>query len=337
MEKYNKSADLIRVLAIFSVVLLHTSAGPFKVWSENWMQFNILMSATRWCVPVLFMLSGALLIEKDEPLKVFFLKRASKILIPLVFWSYVYIFFARNFYELDPAHANPNVFIEPWLLLKYPAYFHMWFLYAVIGVYLMIPLLRTIAKNTMVTIYSLILWGVWFSVVPFMQTLGVLDKKVFFIFSLDVIPMWSGFALLGFFIQQNLEKIKSFIGLILMLSGFISTVILTYIVSNHGIPSETYQSYFMPNVVVMSCGIYIYISKIRKKYKIAQELAKYSFGIYLCHMVVMPLVWQIELFNNNFLVIHGAATAILSALITFTASLCIVAVFYRIPILKRAI
>lgn len=72
MEKYNKSADLIRVLAIFSVVLLHTSAGPFKVWSENWMQFNILMSATRWCVPVLFMLSGALLIEKDEPLKVFF-------------------------------------------------------------------------------------------------------------------------------------------------------------------------------------------------------------------------------------------------------------------------
>ncbi|EEZ5201784.1 TPA: acyltransferase [Escherichia coli] len=337
MNTQNENFDFIRTVSIFSVVLLHTSAGPFKLWLDNWMQFNVIMSATRWCVPVLFMISGALLLKKDEPLVTFFRKRAKKILIPLVFWSYLYIIFARNFNELDPAHANPNVFIEPWLLLKHPAYFHLWFLYAIIGVYLMVPLLRLIAKNSQVTLYSLAMWLVWFSILPFIQSLGYLNGRLFFIFKLDVIPSWSGFALLGFFIHQNNTNIKSIYGIGLLITGLLSTILLTYVASNDGTPMETFQSYLMPNIIVMASGVYILCLKIKSPPIILCRIAKYGFGIYLCHMLVMPLVWRISLFSNEFLIAHGAALAIISSLITFSASLLIVYVISKIEIIKRVI
>ncbi|EOJ5644288.1 acyltransferase [Escherichia coli] len=335
MNKKTEPYDFIRTISIFSVVLLHTASAPFKSYSDNWMQFNIIMSATRWCVPVLFMLSGALLLRKEEPLRAFFYKRSSKIIIPLVFWSYIYIIFARNFHHLDPAHANPNVYVEPWLLFKYPAYFHLWFLYAIIGVYLMIPVLRLIAKNNQVTLYTLIMWFTWFSVIPFIQSIGYLNGNLFFIFKLDVIPLWSGFALLGCFIQNNLDKLKLSQGILLAMTGFIITFLLTYIVSNDGISKETYQSYFMPNIVVMALGIYIACSKIKEPKIIICSLSKYSFGVYLCHMLVMPFVWFI--ISNEDVSDGGFILAIISSVITFSISLTLTLIISKIPIIKRVI
>lgn len=337
MQNKSNAADFIRTLAIFSVVLLHTSAAPFKAWQDNWMHFNILMSATRWCVPVLFMLSGALLLKKEESIKQFFQKRTSKIIIPLLFWSYAYIFFAKYFHQLDPAHANPSTFIEPWLLLKYPAYFHLWFLYAIIGVYLMVPVLRPIVKNSQVTLYVLIMWFIWFSILPFIQSLGYLKGTLFFIFKLDIIPLWSGFALLGYFIQEHSAKIEFRYGVLFTIVGFITTITLTYMVSNDGIPKETYQSYFMPNIVVMALGVYITCSKIKEPPVIICRLSKYSFGIYLCHMLVMPFIWKVSLFSNEFLTAHGMVFTILSSLATFCASLSIVYIISKIPAIKRVV
>ncbi|MHA0919086.1 acyltransferase [Enterobacter cloacae] len=335
MQSRNDTADFIRVLAVFSVVLLHTVSSPFKIWGDHWMQFNIVMSATRWCVPVLFMLSGALLLRKEEPLRAFFYKRSSKIIIPLIFWSYIYIIFARNFHHLDPTHANPNVYVEPWLLFKYPAYFHLWFLYAIIGVYLMTPVLRLIAKNSQVTLYTLVMWFIWFSVIPFVQSLGYLNGNLFFIFKLDVIPLWSGFALLGCFIQNNLDKLKLSQGISLAMTGFVITLLLTYIVSNDGMPKETYQSYFMPNIVVMALGVYITCSKIKEPKVIICRLSKYSFGVYLCHMLVMPLVWF--LISNEDTLGGGWVIAIASSLVTFSISLALTFIISKTPIIKRVI
>lgn len=337
LNKKRHNFDFLRIIAIFSVILLHTSSSPFKIWSDNWTQFNIIMSATRWCVPVLFMLSGALLIGKNEPIILFFKKRIFKIIIPLIFWSYIYILFARNFYQLDPAHANPNVFFEPWLLLKYSAYFHLWFLYAIIGVYLMIPLLRIISYNEAVVQYSLLLWFIWFSAIPFLQSFDIIKGNLFFIFKLDVIPLWSGFALLGYFLQKNECKIKISYAIIVFLIGLISTIYLTYFVSSNGIPKETYQAYFMPNILMMSCGIYIILMKIKTTPTSISKISKYSFGIYLCHMLIMPLIWKIKYFNNIYLAESNFIFTVMSSILTFTLSLILVFILSKIPLLRRVV
>lgn len=92
-----------RVIAILAVVLLHVSSRVV-MWSElgsnDWWYANLYDSLVRWCVPVFVMISGALLLspEKAEPLGLFYKKRASRILFPLVFWSLFYMLwdFLRN-------------------------------------------------------------------------------------------------------------------------------------------------------------------------------------------------------------------------------------------------
>jgi surface polysaccharide O-acyltransferase-like enzyme len=282
-------------------------------------------------------LSGALLIPKDEPIKTFFAKRASKIIIPLVFWSYAYILFARNFSYLDPAHANPNVYIQPWLILKHPAYFHLWFLYAIIGVYIMMPILRAIGKSTSLTTYAVVLWALWFSVLPFVQTFGYLNGHVFVIFKLDVIPLWSGFALLGHFISTRINNISAPYGWLMFIAGLIATVNLTSMASSNS-PSELYQTYYMPNIILMASGVYIIFNKINFQPRhYITKLSALSFGVYLCHMLIMPVVCQAGILSNESLIQNGALPAIASGVITFILSATTAWLISSIQFVKRVV
>ena len=55
-----------RIVAIFSVVCLHIAAYAVlnaELGTANWWSGNFYDAATRWCVPVFVMVSGALLLE----------------------------------------------------------------------------------------------------------------------------------------------------------------------------------------------------------------------------------------------------------------------------------
>ncbi|MGG2077553.1 acyltransferase [Lelliottia nimipressuralis] len=339
------SADLLRVSAIFSVIVIHTCSLPFKTISPNWDVFNFLTSIARWCVPVLFMLTGALLIEKNEPLKVFFKKRASKILIPLIVWSYAYIIFAKNFSHLDPLHANPDVFTEPLKLLRYPAYFHLWFLYAVIGVYIAMPFLRAAFSNynNKIAAYILTLWFVSVSLNPYLKAYGISVPKLYLI-QFDLLATYPGMALLGLFVYKNLNRINLPTSVALFALGITTTIMLTIHASAKN-PSELYQGYNSPNVLIMSIGAFATIYKlgelIHHKFLIAliSKMSDLSFGIYLAHMIVMPLVWYIPFLSNSSL-INGSIPSmmvIISASITFIISLFASYFISLIPLVRRSI
>ena len=88
-------------------------------------------------VPLFFMISGWLLLPRSESLRVFFTKRMTKVLIPFVAWSFIYLFwFCGN-------HANQcsTNFVAQLLLVK-GTYYHLWFLYSLISIYLIVPVLR---------------------------------------------------------------------------------------------------------------------------------------------------------------------------------------------------
>ena len=128
-------ADYIRVVATFCVVFLHSASPLLYRYNElpelYWMIGNIYDSSVRMCIPFFFMLSGYLLLEKDEPIYTFFKKRFNKVLIPLVIWSLFYIFW-KAYYE-DSSEISLYSFYS---IALSPAYFHLWFLYAIIGIYL---------------------------------------------------------------------------------------------------------------------------------------------------------------------------------------------------------
>lgn len=94
-------ADWIRAIGILLVILGHVSAVVVTRWQDvtpsNWMTGNIYNVIARSCVPLLFMVSGALLLPRQESIWDFYQKRLQRMLFPFLIWSVFYIFTKESF------------------------------------------------------------------------------------------------------------------------------------------------------------------------------------------------------------------------------------------------
>lgn len=147
MKKRYYYMDWLRVLAIFAVVGVHVVSKIINTGSTDdweWQYANAIDSAIRWCVPVFFMLSGALLltVKKDEPIGSFYKKRLTKVIIPLVFWSGIYLV-----YQIYEQGESFTLWQMTKLFLADDIYYHLWFLYVIIGLYIMAPFLRILVDH----------------------------------------------------------------------------------------------------------------------------------------------------------------------------------------------
>src|SRR5665647_202082 len=94
-EKKTFWFDNLRVIATIGVIFIHVSSdyqpssGIISMY-DFWIG-NIFDSATRFSVPIFVMLSGALLLPKDYGTGIFLKKRLLRLLLPFVFWSFIYI------------------------------------------------------------------------------------------------------------------------------------------------------------------------------------------------------------------------------------------------------
>ncbi|HAK29628.1 MAG TPA: acyltransferase, partial [Sphingobacterium sp.] len=88
--------SILRIVAIFLVILIHSSSGYLnsnEFESFDWSYANWLNSFSRFAVPLFVVISGALLLQKDESTGQFYRKRLLKIVPPFLFWSIVYLFY----------------------------------------------------------------------------------------------------------------------------------------------------------------------------------------------------------------------------------------------------
>lgn len=135
-------ADVLRVAAILAVVVIHAS-GPLvktaEVGSRTWW-FAVLSDAgCSWAVPVFAMLSGALLLGRSrvESLSSFYRRRFLRVGLPAIAWIIAYFVFRRQY-------LSENLTVRQYAeqtLSGFP-YFHLYFVFVVLGLYAVTPLLR---------------------------------------------------------------------------------------------------------------------------------------------------------------------------------------------------
>ncbi len=198
--------DYLRVLATFSVVFLHTSIPLLDKFDSapdiflKWWIGNIYDSSVRFCVPVFIMITGALLLNKEIPLKLFLKRRFTRILLPFVFWNLVYLFLRYDHRE----HAGVMDVLQ-WgynLLLTDAVSYHLWFVYVLIGLYLFIPILnKWISHCTEREMeYFLIIWV--FTLLIRYPFLPMLRSFV----DLSYFSGYIGYLVLGYYL--SVKKIK---------------------------------------------------------------------------------------------------------------------------------
>lgn len=270
------------------VVALHIAAEIFYTFDARWNAANVFDSWARACVPLFFMCSGAMLLQKDVPIALFYRKRVVKIFPPLFFWAFLYLFWYGYLYgEMSFYDVVRQIFYG-----SVAEDFHLWFLYAIVGLYMTCPFLRKMYKilSNKDIIYIVTIWFVIASVIPCME--DIFNTK-FFISSFNTVYFtgYIGYFALGIFIYERIEvnSIRYGVSLLLYLLTLYLIYYLTSTISIHlGKPSEIFYSYLSPVVVVNACLLFFIMlhAKIKNTYIInaLTIISKCSYGIYCIHI-----------------------------------------------------
>ena len=122
--------DWLRILCCFSVIVIHVSAQKWnssQIISHEWKIFNFYNSIARFGVPIFFMISGALFLEKNISFGIMLKKYIKNIYIKLLFWSF--------FYSLREKIIHKNNYKNT-LIIFLNGHYHLWFLFRICGLHL---------------------------------------------------------------------------------------------------------------------------------------------------------------------------------------------------------
>jgi surface polysaccharide O-acyltransferase-like enzyme len=136
--------DWLRVAACFMVFIVH-STEPFYLGGEGSLILNeadafwssFFDTLVRSCVPLFIIASSYLQFPTKYPAGEFFRRRTVRVLIPFVIWTIVYAFVWG-----EPVENLRNLLLN----FNYAAG-HLWFVYILVGVYLIMPILSPWAEK----------------------------------------------------------------------------------------------------------------------------------------------------------------------------------------------
>ena len=325
--------DVLKSLAIIAVIVIHVSGSLFYMYSkiplEWWMIGNIFDSSARWAVPVFFMCSGALLLKSREKISIFLKKRIPKILIPLLFWSLVY--FIWN-HKLSFDISKSDIIAEMKKIISGPNVPHLWFLYSILGLYLITPILSSFVnnsdKNTIK--YFLIIGLIGTSIYPaFIKIFGFGIG-----IPLNNVSGYIGYFILGYFLVEYPAEIKWHKYLIygFGLAGLFTTIFGTWLIAfRTGAPDQYFYNYFNIAVVSMSIAVFVFVRDVFINKKIFSKqfavISKCSFGIYLVHMIILEVLAIVGISST---LLHPAFGIPFTVLCLFSLCLLLICVLKKI-------
>lgn len=345
MEKREINIEFIRVFAIFMTVMIHISNLYMNSFSKiSAFYFNtavVYNSLSRVCVPLFFMVSGIFLIKREFEIKSY-LKRILKFTLILAVWSIFYFFFNNNWKISGFKEALANSFLNANQTSR-----HLWFMYAIIGIYIALPFIQNMCKNMSQQMENLflILWlgfsGLGSIYVPLIRIITNTDVDITY-----PIPIINATYYLGYFIAGHIlyERFKDVNGdlkkNLLCIGGYIIsslvTITATCILSARiNLVYDSFLWYKSIFIVIATCALFILIIINKDKFKgeAILTISKQSFGIYLIHMIfVNRLASNIEIIDLNPIIAIPVITIII-----YIVSFAVTYIILEIPFLNKLV
>lgn len=269
----NISFDLLRVLSALSVVVLHVSAQYIMISEVDSLFFrlsNFLNSISRFGVPIFVMLSGVLFLSEDKELSIkkIWTKYILRTFMVYAVWSFAYYVF-QSLYMWKFDFWNHG--IARTILGCVYASDHFWFLFMIMGLYALVPVLRTWVHNA---------------------TKKELDYFIGLFFVFQILRTTAALLIDKTLVQEILNMVK-----IIELSYYLGYFILGYRILKYGLPKvcKTILYALVPVCVVANYFISDWMSVKTGSYSAG---IYDSFGVFTFFIVVAIFVFFTDTFAN---------------------------------------
>lgn len=337
--KNDFSIDVLRILAAFAVVVIHImSLYTNEVLNSSkslWWFANIFNSFSRWSVLIFIMISGSLLVNDKsfQDTNLFFKKRVSRILIPLVFWSMFFIGFNINitgFFTTEDTIGR--------LYIGEP-YYHLWYLFLIVGVYFVTPVISLVYANYNAKSRGKIIICIFIAgAINSMWSKYFGQKNQFSVFKF--LP-YIGCFMIGKEIFLSQIRYNQYFYLVMWFLSSIVIAIMTGMLRHVHKEITYFYDYLYPLVIVQSISFYVLMKKFMFDKNLSDQFKKVlakgsmlTLGIY----IVYPII--IELVTNSLQHIDGHMNYILVPTFTFFVFMLsglVTFIFTKIPYLKNLV
>lgn len=322
MEK-NYTLNFVKFIAAIMVILIHIKfPGDFGLY---------ISSLARFAVPFFFMISGYYSYKGDDTAlhlkkhikKIFILSIITTVIYFAIYTLYHYILGNYDFYDELFTLDNLKYFI---ILNNNPYARHLWYLYALLYVYIVYYLFHKYRKYLYYLIPFLLTFNVIFECFIAMDIVNY-EHFVVRNFLFTGLP----FFMIGLLINQYRNKfIKLFnnriLGLILLVSSITSIIEVSYF---------SYMNLHF-STIPLSIAIFILCINnpniIKSNNLFSKYGEKYSLGIYISHIFV-------KLCFNIFIIKFGIADNIIlewfTPILIIALTMLIVVCYYNLKFLIR--
>ena len=338
--------DILRVLAAFSVVMLHSAAQfwyDLDIRSTEWIVANSYDAIFRFGVPVFVMISGAIFLDNSYELDVKKLYKHNilRMVILYVVWSVVYGLYDCRHWNIQEAGAKT--------VLKEMLYgrYHLWFIPMIVGIYVLLPVLKNWIEHTEQKTIEYFL-GLFFVLQIVSETLRAvtLNDEFHYILDLGKAEMacgYIGYFVMGYYIAHigigdRLKKILY----VLVVPSMVANVVLGILLSwRVNVAVVTIYDSFGIFTFVLSVSLFVFICERGKKAKIGEcgskllkEMSANTLGIYIMHIGLMEFTKNRGFHSMILLNIIGIP---LYAVVCFAVCAVVAAILRRIPFIGRFI
>lgn len=283
-------ADNARVVSVFAVIVLHVSAAFVGGVAQTdiaygqgvWWVANFFDSVSRWCVPVFIMLSGYFLLNKKESDSLFFKKRISRILLPVIFWS---VFFSAWLALKDYVKGESYLTLGKLSVgfLSGEPYFHLWYVYMIPFLYVVTPFVRVFIQSSDSGLLFRFI-GFCFLLASGNVLLGFLFYGQSDTFFGNNFLLYLGYYAFGGYVAKYEFEPSSRCCVFWLLVAWVVTILGSYFFSY-----EYFYSYLSVNTVAASLCVFVLMRRFLRFGSAGGRLAALSFGVYLVHPVFLDV------------------------------------------------
>ncbi|MCF0151186.1 MAG: acyltransferase family protein [Firmicutes bacterium] len=338
--------DCLRVIATFAVIMIHVSAMKWHdepVDSFNWQVLNAYDSLVRFGVPLFVMLSGALFLDRNKAVtyRKLLTRNIPRLMTAFLFWSSCY---AAAFTVRPALKAGKQINITNLLKTVLNGHYHMWFVFMIIGLYLVTPFLRQLALDRRLQEQFIIMSFLLTMCTNLLKALPLpyTDFISSYIAKFQVVMVsgYAGYYMLGHYLHNyelSPKKKRLLYGLAAVSLLFTVTASSIWSVKT-GTPHKELYEELLPNTFFVSAAVFVWVkdhctaAKNRVVARFVTRTSELSFGIYLVHVFFVQILKNQDITTVLF---NPLLSVPLLSIGVFCASFAAIGLLEKIPFAKR--